>query len=771
MATASTLTAGPRLRAVNRVARWQRRAVALVVAALGVVDLVLAASTRVGLRAAVLRADYSPGTVVGGRYLLLFAGLGCLLLVRPLLHGKRVAWWLGLVAAVGSLVGHHVRFSELLGLTPAVLAVALLLATRAAFVARPDPQLFRRGWSVLLGGELLVLAYGAVGLYLLDPEFREPIGVPAALRDGVRLLFLLPSVAEPVTPHGRFFVESVRVAALGVALLGVGRLLSTVTGTPGHQRDRRQVQALLGQYATTSLAHFQLLDDKAWVFSADRRALVGYTVVGTTSVALGDPVGAPDARPAAVRAFLELCALNGWSCAFHQVTPAGLPALRAAGMRALTIGEEAVVDLRTWTDEGKANKSLRSALRRCERAGYRVVTLTHPLTAVDLERLREVSDSWLAAGGHRERTFTLGRFDAGQLRATPVLAVVDAEDTVQAFANLLPSYRSEEGSFDLMRRRPGSVNGVMDQLFVALIRHFRAEGRTGMNLGLAPFSGEGDPTLTGRALRQLYEHGGAAFNFSGLREFKDKWSPRWEPRSLVYIAETDLPRVALAVTRAGELPDPRGLPARTAAVLATYPGTVAMLGLQLWLSVVGALHPQVHAQLLRHYGLAWQDLTSLQLWRVLTPPLIPPRAGFVWGNLLLVAVVLPLAERRLGLRRTILAFFAGDALSTLPVLVVLRLAAAAGSVRAAGLAHTQDGGLSSGTIGVLALVALSLSGRVRQAALAALFSVLVVLLVAQRQLDTAQHVLAALVVLGVTVVGRRLPGRLWSQPLEDLPRE
>ena len=50
----------------------------------------------------------------------------------------------------------------------------------------------------------------------------------------------------------------------------------------------------------------------------------------------------------------------------------------------------------------------------------------------------------------------------------------------------------------------------------------------------------------------MYERGSAAFNFRGLRTYKDKWKPRWEDRFLVYRSEVDLLPVALAVARVGE---------------------------------------------------------------------------------------------------------------------------------------------------------------------------------------------------------------------------
>jgi lysylphosphatidylglycerol synthetase-like protein (DUF2156 family) len=84
-----------------------------------------------------------------------------------------------------------------------------------------------------------------------------------------------------------------------------------------------------------------------------------------------------------------------------------------------------------------------------------VVDLPPPIDAGTLAALRVVSDAWLAAGAHRERTFTLGRFDPAYLRDTPVIAVIDSVGGIQAFANVLPAYRSPNASFDLMRRRDG----------------------------------------------------------------------------------------------------------------------------------------------------------------------------------------------------------------------------------------------------------------------------------------------------------------------------
>ena len=347
-----------------RLARWPRWTCAVVVAALGVTDLALAGHSnahRAGLFGVV-------GALVGPRYVLLAAGLVALLMTRGLVHGKRTAWWTALAATVASIPGrHHPAGTTALLAAIAVAAAALLLACRPWFRVRSHPALVRRGVVLLLAGEALVLGYGTAGLYWLD-DFRPPTTFAASVRAAVRLLFLLPVDVAPVSRHGHMFVDSIRAAALGVALLGLAWLVATAAGGPGHARHRQQVAAILDRWAVTPLAHFHLLDDKSWLIAPDGEAFIGYRVVGTAAVALGEPIGAPESTRQVVADFVALCASNGWTPVFHQVSDAGRAVLCAAGFKALKIGAEAIVDVRQFTLEGRAVKQIRSAVRRCERA-------------------------------------------------------------------------------------------------------------------------------------------------------------------------------------------------------------------------------------------------------------------------------------------------------------------------------------------------------------------------------------------------------------------
>jgi phosphatidylglycerol lysyltransferase len=63
---------------------------------------------------------------------------------------------------------------------------------------------------------------------------------------------------------------------------------------------------------------------------------------------------------------------------------------------------------------------------------------------------------------------------------------------------------------------------------------------------MAPLSGfEASPVapLWYRLASFLYTHGEAVYHFQGLRTYKDKFGPVWEPRYLAYPGGLRLPRI------------------------------------------------------------------------------------------------------------------------------------------------------------------------------------------------------------------------------------
>ena len=533
----------------------RRRLVASGAATVGVLNVFLAAHRRPLVRLGPIHEAIPHAAVTSSRYALLAAGIALIASSPGLLHGKRQAWLISTVAIIAALVAHPFKRVEYVGILANGTVLAMLLAFARSFPARSDPARARQGVAWFVFGEAGVFVYGVAGLYFLDHHFARATTFADSLSDGVRLLFVLPSTTiDPVTRHGAWFIDSVRVSAIAVFLVSAYHLLHPVIlRRTGGREDRRRVAAMLDGYAATSIAHFHLLPDKSYFFASEGEAFIGYRVVGHAAVALGEPIGEPAARMRVVREFAEFCDLNGWAFCFHQVTGPGAAELQDAGLQALKIGEEAVIPVQEFALTGKSFKHLRNTVNRFERDGFGFEILAAPVDDSVLAELHAISDAWLEDGGHRERAFTLGMFSIEYVRSCDVAIVRSPAGRIEAFANLIPAYNSPDGNFDLMRRRPDAEDGAMDFLFVGLIEHFKTRGMTGMNLGLAPLANIEAGGLTGMALRQLYERGGRAFNFQGLRAFKDKWKPEWQPRYLCYRSEVQLPALALAVTRAGEV--------------------------------------------------------------------------------------------------------------------------------------------------------------------------------------------------------------------------
>ena len=187
-----------------------------------------------------------------------------------------------------------------------------------------------------------------------------------------------------------------------------------------------------------------------------------------------------------------------------------------------------------------------------------------------------------------------------------------------------------------------------------------------------------------------------------------------------------------------------------------------MIGLTLWFSIATNLDPGFEHVLRYRFGLSYRDLVHLEWWRVVTSPIIEPRAGFVWVNLALIVLAFPATERRLGTWRTAVTFFVGGFVASVPVLLVLRLVGALGNQRALANALTHAAGPSAGCWALAAALAFTIGSlRWRRIAAMAVFTVLVVAFAVMRDLSSAQHLVAA-------SVGALL-GWWWSRPTPQRP--
>lgn len=294
-------------------------------------------------------------------------------------------------------------------------------------------------------------------------------------------------------------------------------------------RARRIVDA-----QPVAAARLALAGDKRLLFSEDGRGFVMYARRGRAWLALQDPVGPEELWPELIWSFIATARAAGGVPAFYQVGPERLSLYAEAGLAFWKMGEQARVNLAEFTLEGSRRQGHRRVLSLGARDGLTAEILSAEAAAREIDRLREVSDAWLAARGAREKGFSLGAFSEDWILSGRV-AVARRAGEIVAFVSLMETGRGEEVSIDLMRHLDDVPTKCMEFLFLRMCEDLKAEGAVWLDLAMAPLSGlaprAGAPAWRTLA-HALYEHGTKTYSFKGLRRFKEGLKPEWRPRYL-----------------------------------------------------------------------------------------------------------------------------------------------------------------------------------------------------------------------------------------------
>lgn len=292
-------------------------------------------------------------------------------------------------------------------------------------------------------------------------------------------------------------------------------------------------------------AYLAQLGDKALIFNKTRNTYLMYSVEKGSWIVLGDPVGDTNEFAELIWDFKDLCYRYGGKPVFYEVGKEYLHLYLDIGLTPIKIGEEASVPLETFSLEGPARKELRQSYNKAVRQGFAFEVIEASRVPETLPALKEISDVWLSGKNTKEKGFSLGFFDEKYLKNFPV-AIVRLRNKMIGFATLLPGGGKNELSIDLMRYVPEAPHGVMDYLFVEIMLWGRNQGYKWFALGMAPLAGLENRTLAplwNRIGGFIFHHGEHFYNFRGLRFYKNKFDPIWEPKYIVVPSGFSLPKI------------------------------------------------------------------------------------------------------------------------------------------------------------------------------------------------------------------------------------
>jgi phosphatidylglycerol lysyltransferase len=321
------------------------------------------------------------------------------------------------------------------------------------------------------------------------------------------------------------------------------------------ERDRARTLLLEGG---GSIGHMALWDGNDYWFSADGRSALAYRVVSGVALTTGGPLGRPEFAAEAVREFAVFCDDNGWTPVFYSVDNEFLAQFQEMGWSTMVVAEETIVHPATFSTQGKSWQDVRSSINRAERLGVHAVWTTWAkLSIPHRAQIEAISESWVADKKLPELGFTLGGMDELRDPDVAVLLALGDDDVVEAVTSWMPTYR--EGTvigwtLDFMRRRPGSMNGVMEFLIASAALFMQQRGIEFMSLSAAPLarreSTSEESAGTDRLLGFLARTLEPVYGFQSLFAFKQKFKPELQSLLMAYPDPLGLPAIGAALGRA-----------------------------------------------------------------------------------------------------------------------------------------------------------------------------------------------------------------------------
>jgi phosphatidylglycerol lysyltransferase len=447
-------------------------------------------------------------------------GLALLILARGLYRRLDIAWYISVAALATAVIVSLVKGLDYEEAAVLAVILAVLVPCRREFYRRARIVDLRisAGWLLAIGG----VVGGIVWLTFFTTkhvEYSNELWWQFAVSDNA-----------PRSLRATFLMVLVMI------VFGLGHLLrpTPVRPHPPTDAEMNAVRRVM-KNAERPEANVVFLRDKALLFNDTQTAFIMYAVRGRSWVALGDPIGPENELPELIWRFREMCDRVGGRPAFYQVSAETLPLYLDVGLTPIKVGEEARVDLVAFSLDQPGRKDLRYSVRRAERDGLTFDVVPRAQVPALVHELKPVSDAWLETRNTSEKRFSVGAFDPTYISEFDV-AVVRVEGKITAFANIWMAPHGKQAAVDIMRFDPGASSYTMEFLFTRMLLWAKGEGYHWFGLGVAPLSG-----MMARDMAPLWQRLGAVifkagerfYNFRGLRLFKDKFKPVWEPRYLV----------------------------------------------------------------------------------------------------------------------------------------------------------------------------------------------------------------------------------------------
>jgi phosphatidylglycerol lysyltransferase len=528
-----------------------RIAPALLTFLLGIVNIVSVITPPIHQRLRLLREYLPLNAIHASNMMVLFMGLSLLVTAAFLLRGLRNAWIIAMVLSFLSLIGHLTKALDWEEAIASTVTIITLFATVSQYRIRSSNKWMQAGFKTSLVSFAAVLAFGFVSFYFID---KKHFGIDFTWQQSIlhtlnSFLLVEDSSLHPVTRFGQEFMWLLRI----LGFLTWGFLLFTLI-KPHFEKHivnesyKEKAKFLLNEFGNSCTDYFKLYKDKLYFFSDVHEAFIAYRIAGSFAIVLEEPVCSEENKIEVLKEFDSHCRKMGLKTAFYRVDENSIPWFNQLKKSNLMIGQEAILELKNFSLEGRDKKSLRNGLNSLQKKKYAVTIHNAPHNDTLISELRKVSDEWLESFQKEEFIFSQGMFDERELKQQDIITLTDEQGNIQAFLNIIPDYAEDECTYDLIRKINDAPSAAMDALILKLIEYAKAKNKLFINLGMVPMTGITQPDNTAEQIIKLAARKIKRFkHYHGLREFKEKYATIWENKYLIYDNDFDLFQLPMAI--------------------------------------------------------------------------------------------------------------------------------------------------------------------------------------------------------------------------------
>lgn len=442
--------------------------------------------------------------------------LSCLLLMinaKGVMHDTRRAHIISIIAATVILIILFLTFGNwLVYIWVAVLILLLFIGNMNIKMIKRPITLMRAGLTLFFSVTILSLNSWLIRIQLSELLAQDSIDFDGNLMRNYFLFFIIATIL--LVGLISYFFNKKYIANIAMEV---------------SEEQRAQI---IDNYGGNFVSHLHYSTDKSYFINQDEDAFIMFQTHYDTIFVLGDPIGNKQSFRDLLYDFYSQANYYGYEIIFYQVKPDYLPLYHDFGNIFFKLGEEAMIPLTDFTISGKKKRAFRATVNKFESQGYFYEIVHPPFSSDFVNRLQSVSDEWL--DGRSEMNFSVGNFNEYYLNKAPVGVIRNEEDII-GFVSFMPTNYDHSISIDMIRWKENEFQ-MMDGLYLNTMLSVK-EQYDNFNMGMAPLSNVGSHKYAfyrERFAGRIFETISHIYSFKGLRNYKEKFNPIWQPRYLVY---------------------------------------------------------------------------------------------------------------------------------------------------------------------------------------------------------------------------------------------